>query len=769
MLEIMQAKDRSTMAPTLCADVDISGQGAVQSRPKSAKANADLNQAAKRISPVSGPPPCSNVSSRRSPVMNERSGGVGGGMGVGAFEARGPAGAKQKRSTLAQGSATAGRRTAGGGYGGISISAHGTPRTQYSEAVTPRDRGALHTPNVTWNPNYGSEQKTAAGIGLRHHAGTNAVKAGGIGYDVGPDPLVGDGGVGSVGTASARQRRHQTLLGARRSVGTAGGTSLLGTTVLEAGGISFNNTSTDWAARSEAGGSVEQQRSAITHAIGLLENSQLLQQDPVLRDIVQIIGNRLSLNHVNAQQSSNPPQRVVVTSDSGTQVNSVETGTQTDGNLGQFKEKRIRPLAKGKLRRGFGDGQNCSLSDSDVPSDQTETVDSQGGHRRRNSLDDISLSTNSPRESCDSYSRDASEASGSVSVASLQQVGCASVASSTDASQTGTLAHDQLTPQQMKRVPGDSEHGIQGVEDASLKGGIDPWGRGCGGGWRGALVAEGAVGGGNEIATQYGSMDAEAAGSQEASVPFLQAVKGKGSPLMSPLQALNANLNHYIGTYQHELEGINELGHSPDGSSLSPTFLAMSPSPSIETLKELKRILDHHYAKIFHRYPAIAHSINSPATAEMQRLTMDSRLLGEGDGPRVPDTEQETSPDRPPNPDPTKMSPGVIQHTSAPPTAPGAATEGSSLGIPRNVRMGNSPPKHKNVKMPLTQLRTVPTLNLPWAKRPDSGTSMESPLSTPRSGSAFLAHINSARSSANSGSATSTPRLPQGVIRVDGP
>merc|ERR1740117_188292 len=80
--------------------------------------------------------------------------------------------------------------------------------------------------------------------------------------------------------------------------------------------------------------------------------------------------------------------------------------------------------------------------------------------------------------------------------------------------------------------------------------------------------------------------------------------------------------------------------------------------------------------------------------------------------------------------------------------------------------MGNSPPKHKNVKTPLTQLRTVPQLNLPPARRQDSGT-LESPLSTPRSGSAFLAHINSARSSTNSGSASSTPRLPQGAIKIE--
>jgi len=65
--------------------------------------------------------------------------------GGGAFEVRAPAAAKQKRSTLAQGSATAARRPAvagTGGYGSFStsfnISANGTPRTQYSDALTPR-------------------------------------------------------------------------------------------------------------------------------------------------------------------------------------------------------------------------------------------------------------------------------------------------------------------------------------------------------------------------------------------------------------------------------------------------------------------------------------------------------------------------------------------------------------------------------------------------------------------------------------------------------
>jgi len=45
---------------------------------------------------------------------------------------------------------------------------------------------------------------------------------------------------------------------------------------------------------------------------------------------------------------------------------------------------------------------------------------------------------------------------------------------------------------------------------------------------------------------------------------------------------------------------------------------------------------------------------------------------------------------------------------------------------------------------------SVPQLNLP-ARKSENG-ALESPLSTPRSGSAFLAHANSARSSTNSGS-----------------
>lgn len=318
------------------------------------------------------------------------------------------------------------------------------------------------------------------------------------------------------------------------------------------------------------GGSVEQQRQSITQAIGLLENSQLLQQDAVLRDIVQIIVNRLN---VSPEKTENPPQRVVVTSDNGTQVNSVETATQTEAP--KFKEKRIKPLAKGKLRRG--EGQNCSLSDSDVPSDQTETMDSLGLGRRRNSLDDISLSTNSPRESCDGYSRDTSEASGPASVSSMVQM---SVASSTDASQTATLAHDATTPQHAHHYADQYDDNLENI-DCSLQAFEQ---------WDGERVEHVGV---------------ESVGASSQTQPERSGVRPptglKGRPLMSPLQAVNLpNLNHYMTC--HELEGISELGNSPDGTSISPTekpFLAMSPSPSIETLMELKRILDHHYAKLY--------------------------------------------------------------------------------------------------------------------------------------------------------------------------
>jgi hypothetical protein len=101
-------------------------------------ADARRRQAASRISPVSGP--ASNLQRRSPSQLNDRSSG-------GAFETKPAAlGPKQKRSTLAQGSATAGRRpsvAAGGGGGYGFISANGTPRTQYSDAATPRGRPAV--------------------------------------------------------------------------------------------------------------------------------------------------------------------------------------------------------------------------------------------------------------------------------------------------------------------------------------------------------------------------------------------------------------------------------------------------------------------------------------------------------------------------------------------------------------------------------------------------------------------------------------------------
>jgi len=539
-------------------------------------------------------------------------------------------------------------------------------------------QGAPYTPSVTVNPNFDGQQKSS--LGPRHQ---HAVKVGGIAYEVGPEMQLSPHG--DAAGAAAGQRRLLSMnqgqvQGQRRSMASGGGSaagssaagsSLLGTSVLEAGGISINH-SLDLGSSRDVGTSVEHQRQSITQAIGLLENSQLLQQDAVLRDIVQIIVNRLN---VSPAKQHSPPQRVVVTSDNGTQVNSIETATQTE--VPKFKEKRIRPLTKGKL--GRVEGQSCSLSDSDVPSDQNETADSNGLGRRRNSLEDISLSTNSPRESCDGYSRDASEASGPASVSSMVQM---SVASSTDASQTATLAHDPMTPMHASQFADHYGDNMEALEDDVQ--GIELWD-------------------GEKVG--YG-MDV---GAHDLESPESRPVGGsKNRPLMSPLQALNVNLNHYIGTYQHELEGISELANSPDGHSLSPTekqFLAMSPSPSIETLKELKRILDHHYTKLFHSGNlTAAHGINSPATAEMQRLSMESSLAAE-DGQRVVDAETGRTPERPPNPDPTKWSPGAAGAIAKPQSAPRPVGT-SGFEIPRNIRMGNSPPKHKNVKTPLTQVPT---------------------------------------------------------------
>ena len=540
-------------------------------------------------------------------------------------------------------------------------------------------QGAPYTPSVTVNPNFDGSQKSS--FGLRHHNTVNAVKAGGIAYEL---PEMSATHLGEAPGPAAGQRRLLSVnAGVRRSIAAGGPAGSLG-------GISMNN-SLELGHSRDAGGSVEQ-RHSITQAIGLLENSQLLQHDAVLRDIVQIIVDRLN---ASVEKQHNQPQRVVVTSDNGTQVNSVETGTQTEAP--KFKEKRIRPLAKGKLRRA--DGINCSLSDSDVPSDQTDPPpDSHGMCRRRNSLDDISLSTNSPRESCDGYSRDASEASGPVSVSSMVQMSVAS-ASSTDASQTATLAHDHVTPLHASRQGADQyDDTLEAAEQGTYE--IEPW--------DGDKIDESA---------RLGGIGASL---ESAGVRTLEGLKGR-----TLMQALNVNLNHCIGTYQSELEGISELANSPDGTPLSPSekqLLAMSPSPSIQTLKELKRILDHHYAKLFQAGKlASAYGIGSPATAEMWRLSMESALTAE-DGHKVADSQTGATPERPPNPDPTKWSPGASSTNGATtsnvgpaltcqqPTAAVQTTDETKAIPPRNVRMGNSPPKHKNVKTPLTQVPTEASL-----------------------------------------------------------
>ena len=50
------------------------------------------------------------------------------------------------------------------------------------------------------------------------------------------------------------------------------------------------------------------------------------------------------------------------------------------------------------------------------------------------------------------------------------------------------------------------------------------------------------------------------AGLEGAGVRSLEGLKER-----TLMHALNVNLNHCIGTYQSELEGINELANSPDG------------------------------------------------------------------------------------------------------------------------------------------------------------------------------------------------------------
>jgi len=429
------------------------------------------------------------------------------------------------------------------------------------------------------------------------------------------------------------------------------------------------------------------QRSSLQRAIVLLQENELLAEDLVLRDLLQICLNRLSTT--NHQRKGD---RVVFTSDSATQVVTVETGTQTD----------VKPKEKKMKTKRLREKHNCSLSDSDVPSDNTESK----GHIRRNSLDEsISLSTNSPRESVDGYSRDLSDASGPVSVSSMVQM---SVASSTDASQTTTLANEQAREYEAQLALA-----TDSIAELAVHSKPEGVGRGAGRVDRGA-----------------------------------------------------ASLAHHqpLALATHEVrdeEPGTQAGH-----------LAGSPSPSIETLMELQRILDEQYKKlvqagslapgpqgnVLRPHPTRFDGINSPATAEMRRLTMESALSNGTEDILQRVTPQEA---RPPNPDPSKRSPGGQQ------LSPGAIHpfRGPETHLPQSVRMGNSPPKE--VQKPVKQLHSIPTLNIPVSRpRQADSASVESPLSTPRSGSAFLAHINSARSSTNSGSASSTPRtLPVHIVK----
>jgi len=146
------------------------------------------------------------------------------------------------------------------------------------------------------------------------------------------------------------------------------------------------------------------------------------------------------------------------TSDSSTQVHTVEAASQTE--LCEFKEKKIRP--KHRPREGL------SYSDSDVPSEATGSEHnylsmSGNGRRRRASLggDSVSLENSSPRESIDGindscYSRDVSDASGPNSVYST----FISAASSTDASQgTTTLGDSPAKPVRKPKEKGVEKEG----------------------------------------------------------------------------------------------------------------------------------------------------------------------------------------------------------------------------------------------------------------------------------------------------------------------
>jgi len=195
----------------------------------------------------------------------------------------------------------------------------------------------------------------------------------------------------------------------------------------------------------------------------------------------------------------------------------------------------------------------------------------------------------------------------------------------------------------------------------------------------------------------------------------------------------------------------------------------------METLLELQRILDEQYRKLEQSHGSLTSTIlnpsatrydgiNSPATAEMRSLTMCALGTMSALSLRADEdaTQRSSPPERPPNPDPTKRSPMCSQ----------LSPQGVAIGLqgwrgaggeeqPRSVRMGNSPPKE--VRKPQLQQQPVPPLTLPNTRPRHHDSSVESPLSTPRSGSAFLAHVNSGPPSTTSlsGSAQSTPRTPR--------
>lgn len=329
---------------------------------------------------------------------------------------------RSDKPRLTQGNLTSARSSSSTGFP-VNISAGATPRSSYLElnsSSTPRALPA--NPIVTVNPCFE--------VSMRHQGGTSLNKsgAGGLVDYKQPD----DGAL----EAAAQGRRVVNM--ARDAP--APRKSMSSSPVLGVPGPNLSRPAPAPAAPplewgSQAAWSQDQeQRDALQTAITLLQQNEILQQDAVLKDLLQICVSRLTTSQQRLERSSGAG-RVVVTSDSATQVVTMEAQTQTD--MPQFKEKRMRAKRRGERHNG-------SYSDSDVPSDNTaegrEGRVGRAGRGRRNSLDERgSLSTNSPRESIDGYSRDLSEASGPISVSSLVQM---SVASSTDASQTTTLPHD---------------------------------------------------------------------------------------------------------------------------------------------------------------------------------------------------------------------------------------------------------------------------------------------------------------------------------------